>query len=106
MWDSQRVVVVCARMEWVYAWTCPMWSARRSDGKGVSTHMRRAVWWEVRHDGHAYAYCGTHMHGWLREMMAMGDEGHAYAWRACICIGSVALVEKDGWAGWGMMWHA
>ncbi|MED6190291.1 hypothetical protein PIB30_104417, partial [Stylosanthes scabra] len=33
LWDSQRVVVVCSRIEVVYAWTCPMWAERRSAGK-------------------------------------------------------------------------
>ncbi|MED6165039.1 hypothetical protein PIB30_095888 [Stylosanthes scabra] len=33
LWDSQRVVVVCSRIEVVYAWTCPMWAERRGTGK-------------------------------------------------------------------------
>ncbi|MED6116963.1 hypothetical protein PIB30_105327, partial [Stylosanthes scabra] len=32
LWDSQWVWVVCSRIEVVYAWTCPMWAARRCAG--------------------------------------------------------------------------
>ncbi|MED6166066.1 hypothetical protein PIB30_105479, partial [Stylosanthes scabra] len=29
LWDSQWVLVVCSRIEVVYAWTFPMWAAKR-----------------------------------------------------------------------------
>ncbi|MED6211491.1 hypothetical protein PIB30_074222, partial [Stylosanthes scabra] len=78
LWDSQRVVVVCSRMEWVYAWTCPMWSARRSEGKGVSTPMRRV----------ARICVETGLYGGMEDMMATGDMGSVPR----ICVGYGAYV--------------
>ncbi|MED6165465.1 hypothetical protein PIB30_099805 [Stylosanthes scabra] len=47
LWDSQRVVVVCSRIEVVYAWTCPMWEERRGAGKmftGICVELHAYAW--------------------------------------------------------------